>query len=119
MRRQQGIGIVALILLLAVLGFAAVIGFKLVPVYLEYFTIKRALVSTVQSPEAKNASVGDLRKAFERRAEVDNIKAVTSAELDITKEGGNPVMTASYSTKVHLFANVSACLDFDATSTPN
>jgi hypothetical protein len=114
-RRQQGLGLVPLILVLAIAGTVIVIGLKLVPVYLEYYSIKRALVHTVQE-DARNATVADLRKAFQRRAEVDDIKSVTAAEVDITKDGGTPVMSVSYAAKVHLFYNASICLDFDASS---
>jgi hypothetical protein len=117
MRKQQGIGIVALVFVLAVAAFIVIIGLKLVPVYLEYFSIKRALVHTVQE-DARNATVADLRKAFQRRAEVDDIKSVTAADIDITKEGGTPVMSVSYAAKVHLFYNASLCMDFDANSAP-
>ena len=113
--RQQGLGLVPLILVLAIVGTIIVIGLKLVPVYLEYYSIKRALVHTVQE-DARNATVADLRKAFQRRAEVDDIKSVAAAEVDITKDGGTPVMSVSYAAKVHLFYNASICLDFDASS---
>lgn len=119
MRRQWGIGIVGLVVILAIAGFVAVIGFKLVPAYLEYFSIKRALVNTANAPEARNASVADLRKAFEKRVEVDNIKAVTPADIDITKEGGTPVLSVSYASRVPLFANINACIDFSASSASN
>ncbi|MBA2690144.1 MAG: DUF4845 domain-containing protein [Burkholderiales bacterium] len=113
---QRGIGAVGFILALVIAVFAVIVAIRLVPAYLEYFTIKRALVNTAQSPESKNATVPNLRKAFERRAEVDNIKAISASDVDITQEGGNPVLSANYSVKVPLFANVSACIDFSASS---
>lgn len=115
---QRGMSLIGVILLLAVLGFVAVIGFRLAPVYLEYFAIKRALTNTVNSPEGKTASFMDLRRAFDRRAEVDNIRAVRSSDLEIGKEDGATVMRARYSARVPLFANVAACIDFEASSSP-
>jgi len=117
MRKQRGIGLIGLILILAAGGLVMLLGLKLTPIYLDQIAIRRALVATGQSPEAKNATVGDLRRALDRRFEVDNIRVINSSDVDITK-GGSPLMSVSYSVRVHLFANVSMCIDFDATSNP-
>ena len=119
MRRQHGIGIVGLVFVLVIVAFVAIIGVKLVPVYIEYFSIKRALVNAARSPEARNGSAADLRKAFARRVEVDNIKAVAPADVDISKENGNPVLSVAYSSKIPLFGNINACIDFTASSAGN
>lgn len=118
MQRQLGLGLVGLVLVLALIGVVVILGLKMVPAYLEYFNIKRALTHVVQQ-DARNATVADLRKAFQRRAEVDEIKSVTAADIDITKEGGTPVMSVAYAAKVHLFYNISACMDFEASSSAN
>lgn len=116
MRLQRGLGLVGLILILGVGGVFAVLGLKLTPVYLDHMAIKRALVATAQSPESKNASVNDLRKSLDRRFEVDNVKVINSSDVDITKGGGTPQLSVSYSVKVHLFYNASLCIDFEASS---
>ena len=53
---------------------------------------------------------------FDRRAQIDNVNAVKGTDLEIAKQGDRFEITASYSVRVPLFANVSACLDFEATS---
>ncbi|MES2355459.1 MAG: DUF4845 domain-containing protein [Pseudomonadota bacterium] len=114
--RQRGEGVIGVALLVVVIGFAVIIGLKLTPIYLEYMAVKRAIVNTAQSPELKNATVNELRKSIERRFEVDNVKAITPADVDITKEGGRPVLSASYSVKVPLVSNVNLCIDFNTSS---
>ena len=37
-------------------------------------------------------------------------------DLEITKEGGEAVVTANWSVKVPIVANFSACLDFSVTT---
>ena len=116
MRRNSGLSLLGLLITLAVLGFIAVIGFKLVPVYIEYFSIKKALVGTVRSADAKNATVADLRRTFDLRISADYITTVSAKDLDITKEGGLPVLSVNYKVQVPLVANVSFCIDFEANS---
>jgi len=117
MRHQQrGEGILGVALIVVVVGFLAIVGLKLTPIYLEFLAVKRAIVNTAQSPEAKNATVSDLRRSVDKRFEVDNVKSIASADVDITKEGGRPVISATYSVKVPLITNASICIDFNASS---
>ena len=57
-------------------------------------------------------------KAFERRSSIDNITAVTPGELEITKDGGDVVISFAYAQKIPLFANVSLLIDFAASTAP-
>jgi hypothetical protein len=115
MRREQGISLVGTIFLLAIAGFVLVVGFKLVPAYIEYFSVKKVLKTMAQS-ETKNATVAELKKSFDRRASADYIDSVKADDLDITKENGMVVISATWSKKVPLVANVSAVVDFTASS---
>ena len=58
----------------------------------------------------------ELQSMFSKRAQIDNIKAVTANDIDVTREGDSVVLSASYQTKVKLFGNLSACIDFEASS---
>ena len=114
--KQQGIGIVSLIILLAMGGFVVVMALKVVPQYLEYWSIRKVLNAMAQSGELQSASVNELRAGFDRRAQIDDIKVIKGTDLDISKDGGQAVVTASYAVKVPLVANVSACIDFSAST---
>jgi len=116
MKRQKGVSMLMMMIISALLVLSAVLGLKVGPPYLEYLQIKKALVGIVESGEVRAGSVNDVRKAFERRALIDNITAVTSQDLDISKEGGELIITFAYPKKVPLFGNVSLLFDFAGTS---
>ena len=115
MRQERGLSLIGLVFILAVLGFVLVVGFKLLPSYIEYYSVKNVLASMVQSGET-NGAVAETKRAFDRRAGVADIHSVQAEDLNVVKEDGKAVVTASYSVKVPLFANVSACLDFSASA---
>ncbi|MSQ50484.1 MAG: DUF4845 domain-containing protein [Betaproteobacteria bacterium] len=112
MKNQTGVSMVALIVVLVVLIICAGLGMKVGPPYMEYLQIKKAVTAIVESGEVRTGSVADVRKAFDRRAQVDAISAITSQDLDISKEGGDLVITFSYPQKVPLAGNVSLLFDF-------
>ena len=117
-QRQQGLGFAGVLLLLIAIVFIAIIGMKLVPAYIEYFTIKKAITAMSQSGELRGGSVADIRKAFDRRAAVDDINVISPQDLEITKEGNEIVISFAYEKRIKLFYNISVLIDFAGSSRP-
>ena len=115
MVRERGIGLIQLIVILALLGFVGITLAKLMPSYLEYFSVKKMFASMEQNGETKG-TVRDIRRAFELRNNVEDVKSVHAEDLEITKEGGETVITANWSARIPLVYNISACLDFTVTT---
>ena len=114
MHKQRGIGALGVFTLL-VLGVAsAIILLKAIPPYLEFFSIKNA-ISALKS-DAKSGDVREIKKKFDARATIDDIKSITGDDLEISKEGGEVVVSASYQKVVPLFANISLLIDFEAST---
>ena len=118
MSKQGGVSLVGLIVTLAVLGFLFVMGAKLIPTYIEYFSVKKIFASMEQAGDFKG-TVREIRSSFERRNAIEDVKNVKQDDLEITKEGGETVVSVSWSVKVPLVNNISACLDFSVTSAPS
>jgi Domain of unknown function (DUF4845) len=118
MKQQRGLGFVSLLVLLISIVFVAIVGMKLVPAYIEYFTIKKAVAGIVQSGDLRGATVGDVRKSFQRRADVDDITAVAAKDLEISKDGDQIVIAFAYEKRVPLFYNISVVIDFAGSSNP-
>ena len=100
----------ALLLGCVVLVFVALLAMKLAPSYIEYGQIKKTIDVVVHS--GATASVADIRKAFDRNAEINDITAITSQDLDITKDGNDVVISFAYPKKVPLFSNISLLIEF-------
>lgn len=117
LQRQRGIGFIGLVFVFAVCGVVLLLGLKLVPVYLEMFSVKKVIAAMASSEEVKSGTVADIRKSFDRRAVIDNIKAVSGEDLEISKEGGDTVVTAVWQQKVPLFTGYTLVVDFSASTT--
>ena len=114
-KRQQGISLKGAIVWMALLGFLGVMGAKLMPAYVEYFTVKKMLRAMDEQGDLKG-TVRDIRLAFDKRNAIEDVKNVRPDDLEITKEGGEAVVTVNWSVRVPLVHNISACLDFTATT---
>jgi len=115
MSQQRGLSLMGLIVTLAILGFLAVMGAKLLPVYIEYFSVKKILAAMDYNGETKG-TVAEIRRHYETRNAIEDVKSVQGSDLEITKEGAETIITANWSVKVPIVANVSACIDFTAST---
>lgn len=115
MSQQRGLSLMGLIVTLAVLGFLAVTAAKLLPVYIEYFSVKKILAAMDYNGETKG-TVAEIRRHYDTRNAIEDVKSVQSGDLEITKEGAETIITANWSVKVPIVANVSACIDFTAST---
>jgi hypothetical protein len=118
MNRQRGVSLGGAITVMIAIALIALVGMKLFPAVTEFYSVKKVF-SVMDSQGDLKLTVPEIRKAFYRRALIDNITVVTADDLDITKEGGETIVSANWSVKVPLFSNVSACIDFSATTAKN
>ena len=116
MKRQRGVTFVGMIFIAALIILGAIIALKLVPAYIEYATVVQHLREIARSPDARGGSPREIQMLFGKRAQIDDIKAITANDIEVTREGDSVVLRASYQTKVKLFGNLSACIDFEASS---
>ena len=115
--KQRGISFPVIFLIGVLLALAAVGAMKILPAYLEFQTAKKA-INAIASSEGRTGNVAEIRKAFDRRANVDAITVVTPGELEISKDGGELVISFAYAKTIPLFANVSLLIDFAASTAP-
>ncbi|MCM2289015.1 MAG: DUF4845 domain-containing protein [Sulfuritalea sp.] len=116
MKFQRGLSLNALMLCGAVLALVALLGMKSVPPWIEYGNALKAIKGTASDSGLKSATVKQVRDAYAKRADMDDVKSVRPEDLEITKEGGELVITFSYQSKVPLFKNVSLVFDFEGSS---
>ena len=82
MRKQRGITLTGLIVILVVLGMAATLGFKLFNPYMQYFTIKKTFKTLAQNPELKSGNrreVGRISALFL----IDSITSISEEEIEV------------------------------------
>lgn len=113
--RQRGATALGMLTIVAILGLAVFALIRLVPLYLEYIAVARALDQTAKesagSPEA-------LRSSLIRRWTVEDIKTIKAQDVEIKRgPGGAYTMRAWYRAEAPFISNVSLVVDFDKTVT--
>lgn len=112
-RHQRGLTLTGLIVGAILLVLAALLAMKVAPPYLEFFNAKKLIAQV--AGEGK-ASVGEIRQSFDLRSSVDDVTSVKSSDLEITKEGGETIISFAYRKEIPLVGNAGIYLDFAADS---
>ena len=117
MHKQRGITVIGLVFVLVTLGVVGVMSMKLMPAYLEYFSVKKAIIKISNEPTFAAMSKKEIVDEFDRSATIDDIKVVKGNDLEVSKDdAGKPVVSIEYQTTVPLIANVSALIDFSVST---
>lgn len=116
MRKEQGLTLTGFIISAVIVIFVLLFGFKVGPSYFEYYSIVKQFKALAADPVARSGTRRELEAAFVARATIENITSVGAGDIQVTKDGNDIVLSAEYSTKVPLFGNLSACMDFSPTS---
>lgn len=109
--KQTGLTLSGLLITMVVVVVLGVFALKLIPSYIEYAKAKAAIVA-IAGDRTRSASVGDIRKAFDARANIDDISAVKPSDLEVTKEGNEVVISFAYRKEIPLAGNVGLYVDF-------
>ncbi len=116
MKKQLGVSLGGLIMVLFVLIFVALLGFKLFTPYSEYFTIQKAFKQMAANPEVKTGNKAAAMAAWFPIAQISNIQSINGDDIEFTKEGNQVTVSASYTARVPLFSNISLIIDFAPSS---
>ena len=108
-RYQQGASIWMVMVILAILGFGFVFGLKLIPMYLDWWKVEKAVTSALQAGVGE-ASKREITTAIVRRLDIDGIYHMTEANLGdymlITKKGKRVTVDIDYEARDTLVGNV-------------
>lgn len=99
--------------LLVLLGIT---GLKLIPAYMQAAQIKNIFVTIAHDPDMQKATPHDIQASFDKGASINNITAIKASDIDISSDGGMPVLSASYAVKVPLVGNISLYMEFNPSS---
>ena len=98
----------------AVVLIGALLAFRMVPAYIEWYTVQRALDAAVK--DATDPTLNNIRRSMERKLNADYADAVSARDVEVTRTGNTITASVSWQKKLPLVSNVSLLLDFDATS---
>ena len=114
--KQRGMTFIGLVLVIAAVVFFAVLGMKVVPAYIEFFSVKKIINKIANETNFNEMSNKEIAQAFDNSASVNYVSVIRGNDLIIEKGPSGNVVTAEYQVTIPIVANASVLLDFSATT---
>jgi hypothetical protein len=114
-RSQAGLTMTGFLFTAAVVVVVVVVGFRVMPAYIEYFSVQKALGEALAQTRDLNETA-QIRRAFQNRVDAGYIESVGGRDLDIRKIGNEYVASVAWTRKLPLVSNVSLLIEFDASA---
>ena len=112
--RQSGITLIGFVIVLLVLGFFAFMGMKLVPSYIEYFGVKKAMTQ-IATNGPNTQDLDSIRRDLMFKMGFQYVDDATIQPKDITldRENNGAVLHVEYDKQIHFIYNIDFLLHFE------
>ena len=114
--RQRGLTIVGFILVAAVVIIFAMVGFRVVPSYVEYYSVKKALDDTMRGDSVDPNNLQAFRSELTRRLQTSYVENVKATDAIIQRSGNQLTAELAWERRLHMFGNAYILLEFEAVS---
>lgn len=115
-KNQQGMTFFGVIFVGFFIVGGAILLMKLIPPYLEYWSVEKIIAVMAKDSALPGMTPAEVRDSFDRRAVIDNVNVIKGSDLEISKDRGTTVVNANYSVTVPLAGNLSALMEFQAST---
>ncbi len=110
LRKQNGLSLIGFILILILALFFAYTGVKLVPIYLNHYSVVSSIKGTAEEARGANMNPSQIRGSLSRRLQVNYVENVRPADVEITR---NPdTLRVDYEVREPFIANIDLVVSF-------
>ena len=113
-RKQSGMTMLGFLITLAVVMFFLYCGMKILPMYTEFYSVKKALASIANEQNAQITSKDKIRALFARQMQIDYVSVIKPEMLKIESTDTGYNMLMDYERRTPLFANLDVVAKFHA-----
>ncbi|MBS3745121.1 MAG: DUF4845 domain-containing protein [Wenzhouxiangellaceae bacterium] len=109
--KQRGMTLIGFLFVLAAALFVAYIAMKLVPIYLNHYSVVTSMKSLAEEPDVANMSEGRIRDLLSRKFTTSYVKHVTARDIEVVRSTGIEIV-AEYEVREDLIGNLDAVVSF-------
>lgn len=112
-KQQKGMTAIAMALILAMIGFFALLAIRLFPIYMEHFSVVSHLNSLAEDVSTKDKSNQEILSTLNKRFDIDDVKNVKSENIFITRNKDKSMLIeVEYEVRTPAVGNVDMLVSF-------
>lgn len=113
MQKQRGMTLIGFIFVLAILLFVAYLGIKIVPHYLNYYSVTDAMNKVALEPGASQAGVTTIRARLKNVLFVNYVEGLKEENLKVLRTGRGIQIVLDYTILEPIAGNLSVSIHFE------
>jgi hypothetical protein len=113
--RQQGMTVIAVIMIMIIIAFVALIVMRIVPIYINYFSIRSTLEGLKSEPELDRMAAVDVQRAIQRRFEISYVNVIEARHVKVRMQGREKFLDLVYEDRRPLIGNLDVVAKFNET----
>jgi hypothetical protein len=117
-KRASGITLIGFLVTMSVLGFFAYLGMRVIPMYIEYMGVVKAMEQVRSEPNSANMSPPEVRRSlmFKLDTQYVNADAMPAEAIQVQRtKGGAQTLRVRYERRVPFIHNLEILGTFDKT----
>jgi hypothetical protein len=111
--KQAGIGMIPTVLILGTVIIFATVGVKLMPIYVDYWTMTRILEDVATEDRDSDPTTAGVRRDISGRFLTNRVEAISLRDIKIRNDKEGVVIDARYEKRTPLIFNIDAVVRFD------
>ena len=111
--RQRGFSVWGIALNLLLLGAVLVVVLRVVPLYVEYLTVKDVIVRAGDDFDPRKQGLGDIRTHIRKLFNTSQVYVIVADDVKIFREKGAVVIDATYEVRFPLVWIIDGVMVFD------
>ncbi len=112
-KQQAGLGMLGWLIVLGIASFALTCFFRIGPVYLDYWQVKKALDLVMANSESAGMSKEEVLSAIQKQFDVSRIESISAKDIKFVDGRNGRELSANYEKRVPLIANIDVVGKFD------
>lgn len=110
--RQRGMTPIGWILVFLLIAFFTLVALKLVPIYLDSFTIGSVISDMRQEPGIGAKTPREVVAMIEKRLDINMVEGITADDIFVEKIGDTMTISAEYEIREKMVGNVDVIVSF-------
>lgn len=109
--KQRGLTLIGFLIVLSLALFVAYLGMKIVPIYLNHYSVVTSLENLAEEPGVSGMSEARIRNLLERKFSTSYVKHISARDVVVQRSSGLSVV-AEYEVREDLIGNMDVVVSF-------
>lgn len=115
-RRQHGLTMLSWLFVLGIAVFFALIGIKMVPTYIENYSVKQVLANMENDRTLRGEGAYAIKRSFFKRLKINSVYEFDDDWIEVSKQKEGSLVEVDYEIRKPVFGNVSIVMVFSETA---